>query len=48
MLGDQTPGKRNWRHRTETQKKLAKERGEEISDKEAKLRAIARLHDRGG
>ena len=44
MLRDQTRGKRNWRHRIETQKKLAKERGEEISDEEAKLRAVARLH----
>ncbi len=44
MLGDQGRGKLNWLHRIETQKMTAKERGEEISDEEAKRRAVARLH----
>ncbi len=44
MLQDQGRGKLNWLHRIETQKMLAKERGEEISDEEAKMRAVAKLH----
>jgi hypothetical protein len=44
MTGDQGRGKLNWLHRIETQKMLAKERGEDISDEEARLREVARLH----
>ena len=37
-------GKLNWQSRIRSQKKLAKERGEEISDEEARRREMAKLH----
>ena len=44
MLEDRRPGKRNWYRRVETEKIQARQRGEEISDEEARKRAIAKLH----
>jgi hypothetical protein len=44
MPGAQGRGERNWLRRIEIQKMLAKQGGEQISDKEAKLRAVAKLH----
>ena len=44
MAGDQGRGKLNWLTRIRFQKMLAKERGDEISDEEAKRRAVAKLH----
>jgi hypothetical protein len=44
MMGDQGRGKLNWLHRIRDQKKLAMERGEEISDEEARRREVAKLH----
>jgi hypothetical protein len=41
---DQTRGRLNWLHRRENEKTQAKERGEDISDDEAKLRASSKLH----
>jgi len=37
-------GKLNWLTRIRVQKMLANERGDEISDEEAKRRAVAKLH----
>jgi hypothetical protein len=44
MAGGQGRGKLNWLTRIRFQKMLAKERGDEISDEEAKRRAVAKLH----
>jgi hypothetical protein len=44
MPGAQGRGERNWLRRSENEKTQAKERGEDISDEEAKLRAVAKLH----
>src|ERR1700730_3457424 len=44
MLRDQGRGKLNWLHRIKTEKVQAEERGEDISDEEAKRRAVAKLH----
>jgi hypothetical protein len=45
-LGRQTQGrdKRNWLSRINNQKTLARQRGEEISDEEARRREVAKLH----
>lgn len=44
MLRDQGRGRRNWLRRSENEKTQAKQRGEDISDEEAKRRAVAKLH----
>jgi hypothetical protein len=44
MLRDQGRGRLNWLRRSENEKTQAKERGEDISDEEAKRRAVAKLH----
>ena len=44
MLRDQGRGKRNWLRRSENEKTQAKQRGEDISDEEAKRRAASKLH----
>jgi hypothetical protein len=44
MTGDQGRGKLNWLHRISSQKRRDRERGEEISDEEARRREVAKLH----
>jgi hypothetical protein len=44
MTGKLGRGKLNWLHRIGNQKAQARERGEEISDEEARRREVAKLH----
>jgi hypothetical protein len=44
MTGDQGRGKLNWLHRISSEKRRARERGEEISDEGARRREVAKLH----
>src|SRR5271169_2466840 len=44
MLRGQGRGRLNWLRRSKNEKTQAKQRGEDISDEEAKWRAVSKLH----